>query len=198
MLRDLLLIVVFTFISSSICFADLNPDQIRSAKRATALVETSGRVGRTVLIDGKRVEVGGGSVPTRAYGSAFCIDTSGLFVTNAHVSEMAGGNTISIVLNPTENDQKVVAATVVRTDKQLDLTILRIDPANVPKDLSALELGSTKDLLETQTLTAFGFPFGKNLAMERGDYPSVSVNLGRITSLRKKRASLNSFSLMPP
>jgi S1-C subfamily serine protease len=184
------IVFVAVLLSIDTCLADFTPDQIRAAKRATALVETSGRVGRTVIIDGKRVPVGGGLVPTRAYGSAFCVDPSGLFVTNAHVAEMAGGNVISLVLNPAEADQAVVPARVIRSDKTLDLAVLQVNAAVLPKGQAVLELGVTNDLIETQSVTAFGFPFGGDLAMDRGEYPSVSVNTGRVTSLRKRKGEL--------
>jgi S1-C subfamily serine protease len=168
--------------------ADLTPDQIRTAKRATVLVELPrGRAavtGNTATIP----------VTGKAYGSAFCVDPAGLFVTNGHVASAAGANagSIRLVLSPGEADQKVVNATVLRSDASLDLAVLRADDA---RGTPALQLGSVDRLIETTALVALGFPFGGNLAFEPGDYPSVSVNTGRITSLRKRRGELELIQL---
>jgi hypothetical protein len=56
--------------------------------------------------------------------------------------------------------------------------------------LPALTLGPADDLTELMELVAFGFPFGTALALAKGEYPSVSVNSGSITSLRKRDGKL--------
>lgn len=85
--------------------ADAPAEVVLRGKRATALVE---------LKNGE--------------GSAFCIDRSGLFVTNAHVVASVGvGGTVNLVLNPAENDQQVLQAHVLALDKDLDLAVLKMD-----------------------------------------------------------------------
>src|SRR5437899_1598946 len=102
-------------------------------KSATALVENKSR---------------------KAQGSAFCIHASGLFLTNQHVVAAGGTNEVfSIILDPGLKTQKIVAADVVRSDKDLDLALLRVKDA---KDLPALALGSVEGLSELQDVVAFG------------------------------------------
>src|SRR5438067_1829753 len=73
----------------------------RQAKAATALVEA-----------GKR------------QGSAFCLHESGLFLTNEHV--VRGATEVQMVLHPGAKKQQIVKARVLRTDKTLDLALLRL------------------------------------------------------------------------
>jgi hypothetical protein len=120
--------------------------------------------------------------------SAFCIHASGLFLTNEHALPAAGGaETVTLVLSPGEKAQKVLKARVVRKDKELDLALLRVEGE---KDLPALALGSDKDLAELTELIAFGFPFGAALRVEKNEYPAISVNVGSVTSLRRKGGEL--------
>jgi len=50
----------------------------------------------------------------------------------------------------------------------------------------ALELGADKDLAELTEVIAGGFPFGVALA-QPGKYPPISVNAGKVTSLRRDK-----------
>src|SRR5437868_13813624 len=60
------------------------------------------------------------------YGSAFCIHSSGLFVTNEHVVRSAGENgTVNLVLDPGMKSERVLRGKVVRTDTDLDLALVR-------------------------------------------------------------------------
>ena len=90
--------------------ASLADDQlnlIRTAKAATALV---------VLPGGK------------GFASSFCIDAAGYFVTNAHVvKDLTAGAKLSLVLNASETDEKVIQASVVRMDKEDDLAVLKAE-----------------------------------------------------------------------
>ena len=127
----------------------------------------------------------------RGFGSAFCVDQHGYFVTNNHVVGHAG-MTIKLIVAPGEKSQKSVSAKVLRTDSQLDLALLKIDE---PGMSSPLDMGTDEGLSEVQEVIAFGFPFGKELALNAGDYPSISVNKGRITALRKKDGKLNRIQI---
>ena len=121
-------------------------------------------------------------------GSAFCIHPSGLFVTNEHIAQ----GDLQIVLNPGLKDEKVHKAVVVRSDKILDLALIRVEGV---KDLPYLTLGSDEKLTELAELVAIGFPFGSDLTPDRKGYPEVSVNVGSITSLRKKDDMLHRIQL---
>src|SRR5206468_3772509 len=93
-------------------------------------------------------------VPKVSTGTAFCIHPSGLFITNEHVVAGAKGE-ITLVLNPSLEDQRVLKAKVVRTDKSLDLALLRVEGA---KGLPSLTLGSMKGVAELSDVVACGFP----------------------------------------
>jgi hypothetical protein len=133
-------------------------------------------------------------------GSAFCIHPSGLFLTNEHVIkpfEVPPGAQvppveITLVLNPGQKHEKSYPAKVVRSSKEPDLALLRIEGV---KDLPTLALGSDDKLEELLEVVAFGFPFGTELAPNRKDYPAVSANPGSISSLRQKDGTLDRIDL---
>ncbi len=164
------------FISPAVCgllvwfaappsFAQLKPEHVQRAKKATALVEV------TTTTDG-------------ASGSAFCVHDSGLFVTNAHVVQMPGGEqpNVRLVLAIGSNAQRSVEAKVLRQDDRLDLALLKIDGES---GLVPLDLGKDSDLKELARVVTFGYPFGRATAVGRAEYPDVTVLPSRITSLRK-------------
>jgi S1-C subfamily serine protease len=161
------------------------------------------------------VELGGGRGPQfgQAYGSAFCIHPTGLFVTNDHVvhppnpfpgNQQGAEGPITLVVNPGQKEQRSYAARVIRADKHLDLALLRVDGI---RDFPALSLGDDEKLEELVDVVAFGFPYGAALdgaggappgqvpAAGRRDYPSVSVNAGSITALRRKEGVLDRIQL---
>ncbi len=173
---------------------DLSRGQLAKLGLAsTALVETKGNG-----MMGPFAPQGGGS--------AFCIHTSGLFLTNEHVvhppsqfpgQQHAALREVTLILHPGDKrKEKSYPARVIRTDPQLDLALLLIEGA---QNLSALKLGSDEKLEELMDVVAFGFPYGSNLPFGPGDphmrrsggqdskdYPSASVNAGSITALRRK------------
>jgi len=123
---------------------------------------------------------------TGGSGTAFCIDAKGMFLTNAHVVNGAG-DSVKLILSSGEAAQTSVIAQIVKTDENFDLALLKIDTT---KAVTPLELGDDAGLSELQEVVAFGYPFGKKLSLNRGEYPSISVNKGRITALRKKDGKL--------
>jgi S1-C subfamily serine protease len=128
-----------------------------------------------------------------AYGSAFCVHSSGLFITNAHVArpEEKTGELV-LVLNSGQDSQKILPAKLVRSDKELDLALLRVDGE---KDLPCLTLGSDEKLAELAEVVACGYPFGAALATDVREFPAVSINSGSITSLRRKDGKLHRIQL---
>jgi S1-C subfamily serine protease len=151
------------------------------------------------LPDEKIAEIGKGATvlvilgqngQEKAFGSAFCIDQNGYFVTNQHV--VGRDQTADLVISPGEKSQKLVKAKVLRCDEQLDLALLKVEEAI---SAAPIKLGSDQGLSEVQEIMAFGFPFGKELALNPGDYPSISINKGHITALRKKDGLLNRIQI---
>jgi hypothetical protein len=143
----------------------------KSGKAATALVEQPGN---------------------RSYGSAFCVHSSGIFLTNAHVVKSLAGIDpslrITLVLNPGQKTEVIYSAKVIRSDNELDLALLQV---NGVKDIPTLSLGSDEKLGELMEVVACGFPFGTAVAPVQNEYPAVSVNAGSITSLRYKNDRLH-------
>ncbi len=169
-LRSVALLMVFLSVYAS---AAVPPEIVAAGKNATALVEIAGGKG---------------------YGSAFCIDAAdGIFITNAHVANGLGNKgTVSLILHSGELNQKRIEAVIVKADADLDLALLRVKDA---KQLTALPLGSINELVETASITAFGYPFGKELALADDAYPNVTVSTGHITSLRKSKGTLEAIQI---
>lgn len=148
----------------------LDPAMVKKGKAATALVELR-----------------------RGTGSAFCVNSKGFFITNQHVVKASErGGKVKLVIRAGETDQKVVEAEVLREDESMDLAILKIKES---ASVQPLDFGDDSALAETMEVTAFGYPFGKNLAETEDSYPTVSVNIGRITSIRKKKTELSRIQI---
>jgi tetratricopeptide (TPR) repeat protein len=143
-------------------------DLAKAGKAATALVEAS----------------------NNAQGTAFCIHPTGFFVTSEHV--VRNMTAVTIALNPGVRTEQVLHARVVRTDAALDLALLQVNDQTA---LPALVLGADDGLAELAEVVAFGYPFGTALATSKKDRPAISVNLGRVTSLRKKEGELDRIQI---
>ena len=124
----------------------------------------------------------------RGDGTAFCIHPSGLFVTSERVARGA----VSLVLSAGTKEEKSHKVTVLRSDKQRDLALLRIDGV---QKLPALRLGSDEALTELDDVVVIGFPFGKELATDAKTNPAVSANAGSISSLRRRAGALEQIQL---
>ena len=71
---------------------------------------------------------------------------------------------------------------MVASDPRRDLALLKVtNAANLP---DAIELGSKTEPFETMTVYIFGFPFGAELAMGKGN-PPVNVGRGQVSSIRR-------------
>lgn len=93
-------------------------------------------------------------------GSGFVYDTQGYIVTNNHVVE--GAQQIVV----TFSDDTQAAATVVGTDVQSDLAVIRVD---VPAaELVPVTLGDSEALRVGQSVVAIGNPFGLDGTMTTG------------------------------
>jgi serine protease Do len=97
---------------------------------------------------------GGGGI-----GSGFIISEDGLVVTNHHVA--AGNNEFEVHLH----DGRRFAATVVGSDPQTDLAVLRLTNA---KQLPAVKFGSSEALRVGDWVVAMGSPMGLEHTVTRG------------------------------
>ena len=121
-----------------------------------------------------------------------------MFVTAAHVVAdvlKPGSGTIRLVLHGGEAGQRVLPAGIIGADAALDLALLKIE-AGREANLTTLELGKNDGLVEAMEVTAFGYPLGGGgVPHPAGSFPSVSVNVGRITALRKVEGRLVAIQL---
>ncbi|MFO0887678.1 MAG: serine protease [Isosphaeraceae bacterium] len=124
--------------------------------------------------------------------TAFCVHPSGLFVTNDHVFQQGLSGPIKLVVNAGTLEQKVYGARIVRRDKAADLALLAADQA---ENLPALPLGSAATLAELMEVVVLGFPFGRGGAPGPDQYPSISINRGSISSLRRKDGQVERIQL---
>jgi S1-C subfamily serine protease len=111
----------------------------------------------------------------QGYGSAFCIHSSGWFLTNAHVAQ----GEITLILDPSLKTEKSYSARVVRSDNEVDLALLHVDGV---KNLPTVPLGSDEGLEELMEVVGFGFPFGAAVASGRREHPAISVNVDLATA----------------
>ncbi len=164
------LAVALLVATASMSQAELDVEMIKRAKRATALVLSSGDAPRGI-------------------GTAFCVHKDGYFLTSAHVlGEMEAGNAVSLVLNVGEKDESVLEAHVVRTDGLTKLGLLKT--TKKPAKLPVLELGPTDDLLEATDLIIFSYPFASADNIKRNGFTSIRAVRGMISSLEKKAGEL--------
>lgn len=128
-------------------------------------------------------------------GTAFCVSGTGRFVTCAHVVDgLVEGESIKLVMNPATPSSTVIEASLEAIDVGRDLALLRC--LNPPASLGVLTLGDDTKLNETEAVLSAGYPFGKVLG--RGDYPAVSVNTGRVTSLKREGERLGAIQFDAP
>jgi WD40 repeat protein len=87
---------------------------------------------------------------------------------------------VVLVICPAEPDETVVKAKVENIGEDVDVALLKAAP--VP-GITPLELTSDNSIALTDEVTAFGFPLGQKLALDR--YPNVRATQGKISALRK-------------
>jgi S1-C subfamily serine protease len=137
----------------------------------------------------------GRSLTTSA--SGFFIRSDGYLLTNSHAvaAQISGpdGQTVKttvkeirVIVSPGESGERELEAEVVASDRDRDLALL-----HVPFTATAwLDVDATSTVAITDEVWVVGFPFGDLLgvydrATREVARPAVSVNLGRVTSLRK-------------
>ena len=91
-----------------------------------------------------------GNAGSTGSGSGFVVSADGLILTNNHV--INGATTISVVLD----NGRQLAATVVATDPQIDLAIVRVSETG----LTPLALGDSTALTVGEVAIAIGSPLG--------------------------------------
>jgi len=97
-------------------------------------------------------------------GAGFVVDkTSGLIVTNAHVSGV--GNTyIKIAFK----GQKFIKSKLVYVDPELDIALVKVNPNLMPIEAQEGQLSCSKKLVNGTAVAAFGHPKGLKFSASRG------------------------------
>jgi serine protease Do len=97
--------------------------------------------------------------PVFAVGSGFIVDSKGFIITNAHVVEDSTKVTIRL-----QNGEQYVAS-IVGTDEETDLAVLKIDAG---KELPTLKLGDSNAIQVGDWVLAIGSPFGLEQTVTAG------------------------------
>ena len=147
-MKYLILVLLF---STNIASAATLTDILEKANRYTVKIENS--IEKPFMGDGY-----GGS------GTGFLVNKEkGLIVTNAHVS----GQSPAINRINFKNDNPI-SAKQVYIDKELDFTILSINPELIPKDAIEAELECKLTYSQGDNTVAFGHPYSKDFTITRG------------------------------
>lgn len=110
----------------------------------------------------------------RAQGSGFIINKKGFILTNNHVVE--GADAIHVTLS----DKREFTATIVGTDPQSDIALIKIDNA---VNLPVLPLGDSSQLEVAEWVIAIGNPFGL----------SQTVTVGVVSATGRSSIGLNEY-----
>ena len=111
--------------------------------------------------------------PQSGLGSGVVVSPAGFILTNNHVIE--GADDIEVALN----DGRVVKASVMGTDPETDLAVLRVDLT----DLTAITLGNSDELQVGDPVLAVGNPFGVG----------KTVTSGIVSALGRSQLGINTF-----
>ncbi len=127
---------------------------------------------------------------TDVEGSGWFVEP-GLIATNAHVVGLQGQEArlplrIDAVIDSGEPGSRTLVAKFAGGDIDADLAVLRVIAEDLPEPL---KMGSTTDLVETQEVLVFGFPFGRQLGK------AITVGKTSVTSLRKVAGVLNEIQV---
>ena len=110
-----------------------------------------------------------------ATGSGVIISTDGYIVTNNHVVEGAEK------LEVTMNDNKTYNATIIGTDANTDLALLKIDAS----DLNFITFGDSDKLKVGEWVLAVGNPFGFTSTVTAGIVSAKARNISTVTHSRQ-------------
>lgn len=126
-------------------------------------------------------------------GTAFCIRKDGIFLTNAHVvGPRTHRDNVTLVLNSGEGTtERSLKARLLHANLNRDLAVLK---AEEQLELAALEFIADVGTIKLgQDIRIVGFPLGPIPAGGRN--PSISMNKGGISSLRKADGVLREIQI---
>ena len=114
-------------------------------------------------------------------GSGFVVSKDGYLLTNAHVVTQDGVDASSIVVvfrtaTSSDRSQSRVDATLVGSDENSDIAVLKIDPAAAPP-LRPLPLATGQRVLVGEPVVAIGNPLGLSFTLTTGVVSATGRNL---------------------
>ena len=118
-------------------------------------------------------QFGGGSpdMRERSLGSGVIVDPKGYIITNNHVVEKADKIRVNLMGDP---ETVTYTATVVGTDAETDLAVIKID---AKKALPAAKLGNSDSMNVGDWVLAIGSPFGLNETVTAGIVSAIGRNI---------------------
>ncbi len=126
-----------------------------------------------------------------ATGSGFFAGKPGFVVTNAHVVGYGDGAVrppvrVEVVIASGEPGERTRPAEVYGVDVPADLALLKVSGDDLP---TPLPFGKAAELVETQEVVIYGYPFGEMLGK------NISVNRSTVSSLRRESGRLSVVQL---
>ena len=118
------------------------------------IVEKLGPSVVQVVTEGAQLNVFGEQTPSRGVGTGVIIDDQGHIITNNHVVRIGQG--LASRINVALADGRSVSATVVGTDEETDLAVIKVDAS----DLTPAQLGDAGSLPVGADVVAIGFALG--------------------------------------
>jgi serine protease Do len=103
--------------------------------------------------------------PRRALGSGFIVDPRGYIITNNHVVEGADHIYVKLSNDPDEPSSQGRPATVIGTDKETDIAVIKIDSK---QPLPTVKLGNSDGIEVGDWVLAIGTPFGERNTVSAG------------------------------
>ena len=124
----------------------------------------------------------------KSLGSGFLISADGYIVTNNHV--VAGADVIRVTLDETGGKGRNLKATLVGTDEDTDIALLKISSKEA---LPYLKFGNSDELKVGEWLLAIGNPFGLDHSVTSGILSAKNRNIhsGPFDNFLQTDASIN-------
>jgi S1-C subfamily serine protease len=138
------------------CTLTAQADVARLVTKVDSAVVILKTTGRNVSLDKGGVR----EVAAKGLGTGVLVDAEGHVVTAAHVVQTADEVVAEFV------DGSTVSATVVSSDPELDLALLRLD--EVPSAAKPVSLGDSDKLKTGEEVVVIGSPFGLSHSVSRG------------------------------
>ena len=111
-------------------------------------------------------EDGAENAARRALGSGFIVDPRGYIITNNHVVDKADHIYVKLATDPQDSADPGRPATVIGTDKDTDVAVIKIEPRG--QTLPTVKLGNSDGAQVGDWVLAIGSPFGLSQTVSAG------------------------------